>query len=114
MVADAEIERVLDDADRVVRAFASGEMTWPEFLKTYDPIYVSFPFDGHEPACSKEQLLAWESRIALHRDLWEQVITRGTSDALMHASAVAAKSFLGSVEALELVRNLLAQTRRTP
>jgi hypothetical protein len=58
---------------------ARGELTWAELEATYDNFYVREPLDGHESDAESRVLLQrYEARVALHRDIWEQVLTNVT------------------------------------
>src|SRR5690606_10181640 len=70
---EAELLRVLDLHDQLVASCARGELSWDEFDRAYDSFYPRYPLDGHES--DAEELVLFEkyaSRIALHREIWEQ------------------------------------------
>ena len=78
---EAELVADLDAHDALVAEYARGDLSWADFEKAYDWLYVRYPLDGHES--DAEELRLFEkhaSRITLHRAIWNEVLTKVTGD----------------------------------
>src|SRR5687768_14846179 len=104
---EEELLREFDVHDELVARCASGDLTYSEFEKAYDSFYPRYPLDGHESDAVERQLLEkFSSRVVLHREIWEEVLTRATSEHLLGLQAPVAAGFIGSEEAVRRIRNL--------
>jgi hypothetical protein len=105
--AEEELVRELDAHDELVAKCARGELTFAAFQKTYDNFYVRYPLDGHESDAEELRVFdMYASRIALHREIWEEVLTKVTDDEhLTQATAVDA-GFIGSGEAVRRIQEV--------
>ena len=78
---EADLKTRLDRFDELVRACAFGKISFAKFDELYDTFYCAYALDGHESDAAEQELLArYEARIALHRDVCEEVLTRVCSD----------------------------------
>ena len=102
-----DLRTTLDRYDELVRACAAGRLSFAWFLELYDTFYCSYALDGHESDSAEQELLGrWGDRIALHRDVWEEVLTRVCSDEnAMKPEYIAAGRF-GSTGAVARLRTL--------
>ena len=106
--------RELGAHDELVARCARGDLSYSEFEKAYDNFYPRYPLDGHESDAEELQLLEkLSSRVALHREIWEQVLTKVTADQLLKQPATVAVGFIGSDEAVRRIRDL-ARRHLTP
>jgi hypothetical protein len=99
-----ELATALDEHEDLVVRCVRGELTFDEFERAYAGFYQRWALDGHEG--NTELLARYESRIALHRRIWEEVETRRTS--AENAERHGAMGFVGPDEA----RRRLAQIAR--
>ena len=115
--AEGELLRELDAHDALLRRCARGELSWSEFEAAYDSFYERYPLDGHESGADELSLFdKHAARIALHREVWERVLTKVTGDEYLHLRATVDAGFIGSQEAIrrvqELAREHLLEPRR--
>lgn len=104
---DEELVRELDVHDELVARCARGDLSYSEFEKTYDNFYPRYPLDGHESDAEERQLLEkLAARVALHREIWEDVLTRVTEDRFLEQPATVAAGFIGTKEAVQRIRDL--------
>lgn len=102
-MTESELVEALDTHDGLVAACARGELDWPRFEAAYHSFYVHHALDGHEADAAERALLAaYADRIALHRQIWNDVICRVTTDdhACTHVG------FLSTAQAVQRVREL--------
>jgi hypothetical protein len=103
---EAELLQALDEHDALVEKCARGELTWAEFEAAYDNFYVREPLDGHESDAEGRALLQrYDARVTLHRDIWEQVLTKVTA----RDEWASAGGRIGQDEAMRRVRDLFAR-----
>lgn len=105
--SEHELLRDLNVHDQLVARCARGELSWSEFETTYDSFYPRYPLDGHES--DAEELALFEkhaARIALHREVWEQVLTKVTGDEHLDQQATVDAGFIGSKEAVRRIQEL--------
>lgn len=116
MTEEAQLLAALDAHDALVRRCAQGELPFRDFEAAYDAFYVRHPLDGHEGGATFQALLArHESRVALHRALWEHVLTRVVSRSQEHwVGRPEAVGFIGEDEALVRVRRLAERHLEVP
>jgi len=82
-------------------------LSYSEFEKAYDNFYPRYPLDGHESDAERLQLLEkLAPRVALHREIWEEVLTKATEDQFLLQPATVAAGFIGSKEAARRIRDL--------
>ena len=106
---EEELLSELDAHDALVTQCARGELTWEEFERAYDSFYARYPLDGHESDADALRLFEkYASRIALHHDVWEQVLTKVTSDEQLREPSVANADFIGTAEAVRRIQLLAA------
>ena len=107
---EAELRETLDSFDKQVRACARGEISFTEFDELYDAFYCRYALDGHESDPEEQELLArYDSRIALHRDVWAEVLTRACSDEDAPKPEYIAAGRFGSDEAVARLKRMLEQ-----
>jgi len=97
----------LDLHDQLVARCARRELSWAEFDRAYDNLYPRYPLDGHES--DAQELLLFQkhaARIALHREVWEQVLTKVTGDEHLGEQATVDAGFIGSAEAVRRIKSL--------
>lgn len=102
-MTESELVETLDTHDALVVACIRGELDWPRFEAAYHSFYVHHALDGHEAdAVERALLAAYADRIALHRQIWSDVISRVTTDehARNHAG------YLSTVQAVQRIREL--------
>ena len=106
----ADLESTLDRFDELVHVCGRGEISFAEFNRLYDNFYCAYALDGHESDISEQKLLAeYEARIALHRDVWEEVLTQVSSDEDAYTPAYIAAGRFGSEEAVARLKEILAR-----
>lgn len=106
--SEDELLRDLDLHDQLVVMCARAELSWAEFERAYNNLYPRYPLDGHES--DAQELLLFEkhaARIALHREVWEQVLTKVTGDEHLGDQATVDAGFIGSAEAVRRIRELV-------
>jgi hypothetical protein len=76
-----QLRRALDHHDELVRLCLCGELLFNDFVDAYGSFWDAFALDGHESDAAHRQLLVkLEARIALHREIAEQVLSKLCSD----------------------------------
>lgn len=104
---EQELRRELEVHDELVAKCARGDVSYSEFEKAYDNFYPRYPLDGHESDAEELQVLKkLASRIALHRAIWEEVLTKVTADEFLQLPETVAAGFIGSDEAVRRIRDL--------
>jgi len=104
-----ELLTALDAHDALVARCARGELSWVEFETAYDNFYPRYPLDGHESGAEELVLLeAHADRIALHRKIWDEVLTNVTGDEHLRQPSVTDAGFIGSAEAVRRIQVLAA------
>jgi len=106
---EQELLSALDAHDALVTRCARGELSWAEFETTYDNFYPGYPLDGHESGA--EELVLFQrhaDRIALHRKIWDEVLTKVAGDERLHQPSATDACFIGSAEAVRRIRVLAA------
>jgi len=103
---ESQLLEALVAHEALVERCARGELTFAEFAAAYDNFYVREPLDGHESDAEGRALLQrYEARVAFHRDIWEQVLTKVTAgDAWPNAAGR-----IGHDEAMRRIRELFAR-----
>jgi hypothetical protein len=97
----------LDRYDAIVDACAAGRISFAQFLEQYDNFYTTYGLDGHHSSDKERELLIhFERRIALHREIWEQVLSRVCADDEAKNPDFTAAGFFGSSEATIRLRHL--------
>jgi hypothetical protein len=106
--SEQDLRSVLDAHDGLIRDCLSGRIPFAEFLNRYGNFYASYALDGHESDSDERcLLLANESRIALHREIWESIIAGGLiSDELAEERQYADAGRFGSEEGLKRLSEL--------
>jgi hypothetical protein len=106
-MAENELLRELDAHDALVEKCARGELSWSEFEAGYDSFYPRYPLDGHESDADELALFEKHAvRIALHREIWEQVLTKVTGDEHARQQATIDAGFIGAHEAVRRIQAL--------
>jgi hypothetical protein len=103
-MTENELLLALDIHDALVASYARGALTYSELADAYDSFYPRYALDGHEPDPAPELLEKLASRFSLHREIWEQVLTRTCSEALLGSPGAA--GFISAAEAVERIRDL--------
>lgn len=104
---EEELLNHLDTHDALVTLCARGELSWAEFERAYDNLYPRYPLDGHESDAQELLLFGKHAgRIALHREVWEQVLTKITGDEHLSEQATVDAGFIGSAEAVRRIKEL--------
>jgi hypothetical protein len=76
-----ELLSTLDKYDQLVRDVVSGRLSFSRFLTEYDNFYMYYALDGHESDPEEQALLSFhEGRIAVHREIWENVLSGLAAD----------------------------------
>ncbi|MGA9523555.1 MAG: hypothetical protein WBV82_18985 [Myxococcaceae bacterium] len=106
--AEDEFLRALDDHDRLVHRCVDGELTFWEFEATYESFYPRYPLDGHESGPVEREILdKLEPRVALHRDIWERVLTKVVRDEYAEMYGRVGSGFITSRQAVRRLKELL-------
>ncbi len=92
-----ELETALATHEALVVRCVRGEITFDEFLRTYDCFYQRLALDGHEGDAAL--FARYEHRIAVHRRIWEEVEARQTT--ADHARRHVHLGFIGPEEAMQ-------------
>lgn len=104
---EEELLNDLDAHDALVTHCARGELSWAEFDRAYDNFYPRYPLDRHESDAQELLLFAKHAaRIALHREVWERVLTKVTGDEHLSEQATVNAGFIGSAEAVRRIKEL--------
>ena len=105
--SEQELVATLDLFDQLVCRVLSGDLPFREFESQYDTFYVRYALDGHESDRAERALFeAYEERIALHREIWEEVLTRLCSDVDARKEAYVAAGRFGPDTATRILREL--------
>ena len=106
---ETDLNVALDRYDRVLEACASGQIGFAQFLEQYDNFYVNYGLDGHRSSDTERELLVhFENRIAIHREVWDQVLTRVCPDEDAANPDYTAAGFIGYREATQRLRQLVS------
>jgi hypothetical protein len=106
---EEELLSDLDAHDALIAQCARGELSWEEFERAYDSFYPRYPLDGHESDAEELRLFEkYASRIALHQEVWEQVLTKVTADEQLNEQTAADAGFIGTAEAVRRIQLLAA------
>lgn len=103
-----ELLRDLNGHDQLVVRCARGDLSWADFETAYDSFYPRYPLDGH--ASDAEELALFEKhamRIALHREIWDQILTKVTGDERLGQQANVDAGFIGTGEAVRRIQELV-------
>ena len=107
---EAELSETLDRFDELVHACAQGKISFEKFDELYDAFYRRYALHGHESDPEEQELLArYKNRIALHRDVWELILTRVCSDEDADKVAYIAAGRFGSIEAVARLNRILSR-----
>jgi hypothetical protein len=107
---EADLKTTLDRFDELARSCALGKISFAKFDELYDSFYCAYALDGHESDAAEQELLArYEARIALHRDVWEEVLTRVCSDEDADQPAYVAAGRFGSAEAVARLKQIVGR-----
>jgi len=110
---ESELIRALDEHDALVRRCASGEIDFWDFEARYDAFYPRYPLDGDASGAAGLAVLAkHERRVAVHREIWEQVITKVTSDEFAQMRNAKSRGFISAREAKERLIQLVVKYLR--
>lgn len=91
----------LDRCDDLIRACASGRLSFADFRAEYNDFYWSFALDGHESDQAGQAVLAkYASRIAPHQTVAETILAKVCSDADASSESYRAAGRFGSTEAV--------------
>lgn len=97
----------LEVHDALVVRCASGEVSFGHFCEMYDSFYARAALDGHEATPHDRALFArFEPRLRLHERIWREVLSRVTSDDLLAVPGAIEAGFIGSEQAVRLIRTL--------
>jgi hypothetical protein len=111
---EEELLRELDVHDELVARCARGDLSHSEFERAYDNFYPRYPLDGHESDAEELQLLEkLSTRVALHREIWEEILTKATADHFFSQPATAAAGFIDSEEAVRRIRDFARRYLKT-
>jgi hypothetical protein len=105
--SDEDLVRALDTHDELVARCARGELSYSEFEKAYDNFYPRYPLDGRDSDAEEHALLeSLAPRVALHREIWETVLTKATEGQFLVQPSTVAAGFIGAEEAVRRIRAL--------
>ncbi len=91
----------LDRCDDLIRACASGRLSFADFRAEYNDFYWSFVLDGHESDQAGQAVLArYASRIAPHQTVAETILAKICSDTDAAHESYYAVGHFGSTEAV--------------
>src|SRR5688500_427574 len=104
---EAELLAALDAHDMLVRRCAIGEIEYPQFEDEYGSFYQRWALDGHEGDSAGQATLAQHAaRILVHRRVWDEVLSRATSEELARLPQSQSAGFLGPAEAQQRLRSI--------
>lgn len=112
---ELELLRALDAYDALIAQCVHGELSYREFEQRYGAPYPGYPLDGHESHPPRALLEKHAQRIALHRDIYEEVLTRvvGTEYAsYVGTIGPSGHAFINETEAVRRLGILLVRHRR--
>jgi hypothetical protein len=108
---EADLLATLDAHDELVRRCAHGDLGFWDFEAQYNSLYARYPLDGHEGGAEGLLLLAKHaSRVALHRELWELVLTKVLPNSLQGWAG--RKEAAGRIDAGEALQRVKALAER--
>jgi hypothetical protein len=112
--SEKELCDTLRTGARLVKDCAQGLITLDEFLADYGSFYMQHGLDGHESDEVERALLQEHSiEVALHKAVWDEVISKITADEFMNRPEVIQAGFIGHVDALGRIRNIARQYAET-
>jgi hypothetical protein len=95
-VSEDDLTTQLDYHDALIANCIHGDMSFEEFLDRYNDFYPRAALDGHESDAEERQLLAGaEHRIALHRAIWDEILTKLCDDAMSEHPQAKKAGFFG-------------------
>ena len=104
---DTDLRVALDRYDAIVDACAVGRISFAQFLELYDNFYMTYALEGQYASDDARELLVhYERRIAIHREIWEQILTRVCGDEEARNPDFIAAGYIGSREATVRLRQL--------
>jgi hypothetical protein len=102
-----DLVSTLDKYDQLIYKCVSGTINFKEFLDKYGSFYMVYALDGHESNAEEQKLFeSLESRIAPHREIWEQIISRICSDEDAAKESYIQAGRFGSDEALKRLKEI--------
>jgi hypothetical protein len=108
---ESDLVRSLDEHDALIARCAQGELPFTEFVKQYDSFYPRYALDGHEASPAELEILHRHARrVALHREVWEEVLTRMVRDEFIQDDR-APSAFITPREAVHRLVLLLEKHR---
>lgn len=76
--SENELVSILNEYDQTIHDCVLGRTSFQEFVAKYDNFYAAYALDSHESTPEEKKLLEkYQSRIAVHREIWERVIAGG-------------------------------------
>jgi len=76
--SEDELLSTLESYTQLVIDCVLGHLSFQRFLVQYNNFYMAFALDGHESDIEEQSLLTkYENRIALHREIWESILSAG-------------------------------------
>jgi hypothetical protein len=102
-----DLKMALDEHDVLLAKCARGELGVREFFAVYDSFYQRWALDGHEGDATV--LARFAERIAVHREVWDQVECHITNEDHASNPAHTARGFIGEKEALKRLQSIARQ-----
>lgn len=99
--SEKDLLLALDRCDQLIRACASGHLSFADFQAEYNDFYWSFALDGHESDQAGQAVLAkYALRIAPHQAVAETILAKLCSDTDAAHESYRASGRFGSTEAV--------------
>ena len=86
---EGELSTILKKGAKLILDCVQGGISFETFLFEYDSFYMYHALDGHESDNAELELLQkYEAEIAIHKKIWDEVITKITDDKFFDQNAI--------------------------
>ncbi len=86
---EGELSTILKNGAKLILDCVQGYISFKTFLFEYDSFYLYHALDGHESDNAELELLQkYEAEIAIHKKIWDEVITKITDSKLFDQNAI--------------------------
>jgi len=87
--SETELLTILKKGAKLILDCVQGCISFKTFLFEYDSFYMYHALDGHESDNAELELLQkYEAKIAIHKKIWDEVITKITDDKFFDQNAI--------------------------
>jgi hypothetical protein len=86
---EGELSTILEKGAKLILDCVQGGISIETFLFEYDSFYMYHALDGHESDIAELELLQkYEAKIAIHKKIWDEVITKITDNKFFDQNAI--------------------------